>query len=330
MLSGDSMNERKCPKCGAMLKYNSLNGSLECEYCRAKFNLEEFNISNQFNLYMCKNCGAKLISKKQTAVNNCIYCNSQNIEQSVLSSYNADYIIPFKISKNDAINTLKKIYRNKWLKSKEFKSSNLNNVTAIYVPITLYDFDAIGVVEYECSLVSKWLSGGYKYTKCDKYKEIRGGKMTIENMPVASVKEDIVSDVEPFDYKEIKKFDSSLTDLIQIADYTKEELVDKSIKKAKECFENQLKNDIKDYDEISTINNSVNLNKLKAINILVPIWLLIVKYNGQKYKFIVNGQTGKSTGIVPRNLKKTIIIFIITFILTFIILFILNYLKVIS
>ena len=87
---------------------------------------------------------------------------------------------------------------------------------------------------------------------------------------------------------------------------------------------------IKDYDEISTINNSVNLNKLKAINILVPIWLLIVKYNGQKYKFIVNGQTGKSTGIVPRNLKKTIIIFIITFILTFIILFILNYLKVIS
>lgn len=44
---------------------------------------------------------------------------------------------------------------------------------------------------------------------------------------------------------------------------------------------------------------SVRLQNGKAIYALYPVWLLNTSWNGNKYTFAMNGQTGKMVGDLP-------------------------------
>ena len=37
---------------------------------------------------------------------------------------------------------------------------------------------------------------------------------------------------------------------------------------------------------------------------LLPVWIMAYRYEDQLYRFLVNGQTGKSTGQAPTSYKK--------------------------
>ena len=319
------MNNR-CPNCNAVLKLNSEKNKLQCEYCKFECEIENSNS----NIYTCTNCRASIISNEK--ITECIYCKNKEFELTDEMNLKPNYILPFKIDKKHAINELKKINKYKFLKPKEFKSKNFNNVVGIYIPYLLCDYDSIGMVEANCDIVSKWRSDGYRYKKTDTYNVIRSGKMTLNNVPVLCskyFKEDLYNKLYPFDYNELKKYDGVDNYLIENSTLNKEELINKSKTKIKELFKDEMKKDIQGYNTIEFTNDSINLNNIKTICVLIPIWLLNIKYNNEIYTFAINGQTGKLSGTIPKKNSKLISIFLISFILIFTILFILNYLKVV-
>ena len=54
---------------------------------------------------------------------------------------------------------------------------------------------------------------------------------------------------------------------------------------------------------------------------LYPVWLLNTTYNGKKYTFVMNGQTGKMVGNIPIDTKKIILYSIAIFVVCFLVLF---------
>jgi hypothetical protein len=48
----------------------------------------------------------------------------------------------------------------------------------------------------------------------------------------------------------------------------------------------------------------VALSEGKAQYALYPVWLLYTEWQGQKYVFAMNGQTGKFVGDLPMDKKK--------------------------
>ena len=48
---------------------------------------------------------------------------------------------------------------------------------------------------------------------------------------------------------------------------------------------------------------------------LLPVWMLNIKYKDKIYTFAMNGQTGKLLGNIPIDKKKAVLIFVIMFIL---------------
>ena len=75
------------------------------------------------------------------------------------------------------------------------------------------------------------------------------------------------------------------------------------------------------------IDNSINLYNYKSSKVLLPVWFLSVNYKGKTYTFVMNGQTGKIVGDVPRKISKIIFIWLVLFINISILLLIFQVIK---
>ena len=221
---GDTVNG-KCPKCSAELILDNKNNKLKCEYCRSAFDLEE----SKEQIYICS-CGAEIISSVE--LKKCIYCNSKQITNKAFKSkHNIDYIIPFEKTKKDAINAFKKLCKDKWFMPKSFNiNKKCREIKGLYIPFMICDYDTTGVLETECDDISTWNSGGYKYTKTDKYKAIRGGNISFENILVNTSNnftDELLESIKPYNFKEVKPFDK---------DSYKEYLIEKNNKSQEELI----------------------------------------------------------------------------------------------
>lgn len=339
--------DHKCPKCNAVLKFNPEKQNWKCEYCRSQFNLEDLDskknielnketIVTDIDIYTCQNCGAEIIADINTSATSCIYCKNTAILKNKLEGvFNPDYLIPFKKTKQDAINSFKKLGKGKWLMPKKFNiRKNIKDISGIYAPYWIYSFDSTGLLDVECSKITTWTSGGYKYIKTDRYRAIRGGNVSFENIPVDGSRKfpnDVMNSIEPFDYKDLKEFNYSYLSgfLSEKYDVNKEESMNEASIRAKNSFIQEMKKDIKGYDEVKEINNNINLYNSKSSYVLLPVWFLNIKYKDKIYTFAMNGQTGKIVGDIPVDIKKAIFIWIGLFTIVFIILLLLNYLVVI-
>lgn len=349
-LGKNSTYDYKCPSCNAILKFDPHGQNWKCEYCRHEYNLEELKAYNKkigrkelkdehkdklekdssgMDIYTCNNCGAQIVADENTSATFCVYCkNTAILKNKLVDEFNPDYVIPFKFTKEDAIEKFKKI--RKPLMPKIFNDpKNIEETKGIYIPFWLYDINTSGEVEADCKRITSWSSGEYHYTKTDVYLAKRGGEMNYFRVPVDGSKhfdDDIMNSIEPFNYDELKEFNHSYLSgfLAEKYDVLSDEALEIAFKRAETSTTNALKNDIKGYNVVSVRNSNISKEKVKDEYALLPVWLLNVKYKDKIHTFAMNGQTGKLIGDIPVDPVKAIIWWIIVFgigIIIFIILY---------
>lgn len=96
--------------------------------------------------YSCPSCGAELICDENTAATSCPYCGNPTVVPGQFSGQlRPDFIIPFKLSKEDAVKALKSHYKGKFFLPKSFTAENhLQEIQGIYVPFWMFDGEAEG------------------------------------------------------------------------------------------------------------------------------------------------------------------------------------------
>lgn len=344
--------DHKCPNCNAVLKYNPHGENWTCEYCRGAFDYEELkkyedkNISEEkevtalknekgFDVYTCNNCGANIVVDPNVSTTSCVYCrNTAILKDKLVGEFNPNYVVPFKHTKEDAINAFKKLGKGRVLMPKQFNvKKNIQEITGIYIPFWLFDFGATGEINADCKRITTWRSGNYRYTKTDTYLATRGGNMNFINIPVDGSKRfpnDIMNSIEPFDYKDLKEFNYSYLSgfLSEKYDMTSDEVINEAINRAKNTFIDEMKKDIIGYNTVIPTTNSINLNNTKKNYVLLPVWMLNVKYKDKIYTLAMNGQTGKMVGNIPVDVKKAVFLWIVIFVFTFALAFLVSYFRV--
>lgn len=324
-----------CPSCDAILKFDPHGQNWKCEYCKSEYTLEELQKYdekrgrkelkdehatklekdiNGMDIYICNNCGAQIVADENTSATFCVYCKSTAIlKNKLVDEFNPDYVIPFKFTKEDAIEKFKTIGAHKPLMPKIFNDpKNIEETKGIYIPFWLYDINTSGSIEADCKRITSWTSGNYHYTKTDVYLAKRSGNMNYSKIPVDGSKhfaDDIMNSIEPFNYDELKEFSHSYLSgfLAEKYDVLSDEALEIANKRAETSTINMLKNDIKGYSSVSVKNNNINKDKIKDKYALLPVWLLNVKYKDKIHTFAMNGQTGKMIGDIPIDYKKAII-----------------------
>ena len=91
--------------------------------------------------YNCPSCGAELICDETTAATSCPYCGNPTVVPGQFSGVlKPDYVIPFKVSKKEAIEKLKMHYKGRPYLPKSFKDDNhIEEIQGVYVPFWMFD-----------------------------------------------------------------------------------------------------------------------------------------------------------------------------------------------
>ncbi len=330
-----SVGEHKCPSCCATLPFNPVSQKWDCEYCGSSYTIEdlqklevneklneEVEVIKDIDVYKCSSCGAEVVADDTTAATFCVYCgNTSILKDKLQGALKPSFIIPFKNTKEEAKASFRKSSKGKIFAPKEFSSvENIEKLTGVYIPFWLYDCKIKAEISGTGTNIRTWSTGNYRYTKKDVYSFERGADMEFERVPVdGSIKFDnkIMESIEPFKYEDLVDFNMSYMSgfIAEKYDVDDKQAYADAKERIVNTAQSTLKSIGKQYSRVYIASHNEDIDIQKTEYVLLPVWMLNIKYRGKSYPFAMNGQTGKLVGDVPVQKLKVVGFFIITTIL---------------
>lgn len=259
-------------------------------------------------VYSCPSCGAELICDQSTAATACPYCGNPAIVPGQFSgALRPDYILPFRLSKDDAVQALRAHYKGKPFLPRSFTSANhIEQIQGVYVPFWLFDGGAEGAASYCASNTNVYETGDYEITETRHYHVVRAGSLAFEKIPVdasSKMPDDHMDSIEPFDYAQLRPFSTAYLPgyLADKYDVTIDDSRDRADTRCRETLAQALRDTVTGYGACVTEREDIALRRGKVHYALLPVWMLSTKWRGQDFLFAMNGQTGKLVGDLPTD-----------------------------
>lgn len=267
--------------------------------------------SANMKAYSCPSCGAELICDSTTGATSCPYCGNPTVVPGQFTgALKPNYVIPFKIKKEAAIEALKKHYKGKYLLPGRFTSENhLQEIKGVYVPFWMFDGSAEASASYDATITTVRRRGDEEITDTAHYRVSRSGNMSFAKIPVdASTKmpDEYMDSIEPYDYSDLKEFSTAYLPgfLADKYDVTVDNSWERADTRCEQTIKSALRSTVVGYQTCIPTREWVNMERGKVHYALLPVWLLTTKWNGKNYLFAVNGQTGKTVGDLPVSKGK--------------------------
>ncbi len=288
---------------------------MTCPHCSSDFSVYSFYTNptewssadeQEIGLFTCENCGGEVTASKKDTTASCPYCDSRLTLAGRLSGkLRPDYILPFEIGLDNAVDLFKNHVKSKKLLPDAFKNhTHLLRCRRMYLPFFVFTTN----VNVEYTLLQP--TG-------DTYVVVTGsGQFSFTHLPVDACKSMpnfITEAIEPFNFERAMPFSPSyLTDCnAEICDESADDCIKFAAKRMIKTITNKLK---KDYDEENSTYYFKNLKNLSLDNteikyVFFPVWTLSTKWNKKNYIFALNGQTGKIVSDLPCDIGKAVKVF---------------------
>ena len=266
--------------------------------------------------YSCPSCGAELICDETTAATRCPYCGNPTVVPGKFAgALKPEYVLPFKLAKEDAVKALKAHYKGKPFLPKAFSAENhVQEIKGVYVPFWMFDGEAEGWANYKASRSHTHREGDYEVTRTEHFDVYREGSLAFEKVPVdASNKmpDDHMDSIEPFDYKELKPFSTAYLPgfLADKYDVSVEDSQERADKRCAGSLVSALERTVSGYTSCNETSRDIHLKRGKVHYALLPVWILNTRWEGKDFLFAMNGQTGKLVGKLPVSTKRVVGLF---------------------
>ena len=315
-----------CKNCNHALIFDPAIQKMHCMYCGSAFFAEEVEseakkyrenervltrgevygddeVIEEFlecYVYTCSECGGEIVIHGSESSSKCIYCGNPNVVFSRMTKEKKpDYIIPFAITKEQALSVVNQVVSKAVFAPKEVKNFTPEDVRGIYIPYWI-----VNANHEETAVVrSNKNTGKYKYRFSG-----RTGNMHMHNFPIDGCT--ILSDesstrLEPFDLSRMKPFDEDylLGFYSNSSDITYDELQLATMKRAKEIFDKSVIHDVTGSapQVVAEFHETSILRDYKYA--MFPVWFVTFRCDGQPHTILINGQTGKVVCGLPWRKK---------------------------
>ena len=325
----------KCKSCDAPITYNIEIGKWKCEYCLHEYEKDEFpdapveaasepQPSPELSEYHCSECGALLLCELTTAASFCLYCKSPTIiESRFTGEFRPQWVIPFAVPSSKA----KEIYFN-WIKryflapTSMKLASEVETIRALYAPYWLFDCKVAGQVDGEGRNSHSYTSGSYRVTETKHYNVSRAGSAAYTRIPIdgsAHLDNAAMQALEPYDYAGMENFKMEYMSgvMAERFDVPQDEAAKDMQERSKGFLSASLQATTGEYDSFNVQSSSVELQEENGIYAMLPLYILTTLFKGQKYTFLVNGQTGKIFGDPPVDNTRRWVTILVAFLISF-------------
>ena len=327
------LQQYKCPCCGGAIEFDSDIQKMKCPYCDTEFEMETLRSYDEelkgdrdddmkwekepggqwqegeadgLRVYVCNSCGGEIVGDETLAATSCPYCDNPVVMMGQFANeLRPDYVIPFKLDKEDAKAALKKHYRGKRLLPKVFADENhIDEIKGVYVPVWLFDADADAHIRYKATKVRTWSDSKYIYTETRHFNVTRDGLISYEKVPVdgsSKMEDALMESIEPFRFEDAVDFQTAYLSgyLADKYDVDSEQSIARANERIKKTTEDEFRSTVVGYTTVYPETSNVTLKNSEAKYALYPVWLLNTSWNGNRYCFAMNGQTGKLAGNLP-------------------------------
>lgn len=335
-----------CEECGADLVYQPGIPVLKCEYCGHEnpivdrpvtireydFNAALRALSNaklqpldSTQVIKCPNCAATFELESNTHAGDCPFCGTPVVtgtEQERLFQPKA--LLPFNITQQQAHAAF-----DKWISGLWFAPSALKNkaerderLLGIYVPYWTYDshtdsdYDGMrGTVYYERQVVTQVVNGREVLTEVSvprvRWTPVSGRvRQFFDDVLVGatrSLPRKILDAIEPWDMENLVAYNQAYLSGFRSEVYQVN--LDEGFAQARVLMENAINHAIRmdiggDQQQIHSVNTRYSDTTFK--HILLPVWSAAFRYQGDTYRFVINGRNGRTQGERPYSKVKII------------------------
>ena len=331
------LKEYKCPCCGGAIEFDTESQNMKCPYCDTEFEPETLKsydddlkgdgnedlswkteTENEWRegeaegmrVYICNSCGGEIIGDETLAATKCPFCDNAVVMKGQLSGVlKPDFVIPFKLDKDAAKEGYFKHISRKKLLPKVFKDKNhIDEIKGIYVPFWLFNADANADARYRATKVRSWSDSEYDYTETSYYSATRRGDLGFDRIPVdgsEKMANDLMESIEPYDFSEAVDFQTAYLAgyFADKYDVDAEQSVARANERVRNTTEQTFAATVTGYSSVTPESVNVRLFNGSSSYALYPVWILNTTYEGEKYVFAMNGQTGKFVGDLPLDKK---------------------------
>jgi predicted RNA-binding Zn-ribbon protein involved in translation (DUF1610 family) len=265
--------------------------------------------SVKMQIMRCTACGAELAVNGTETSTFCAYCGQATVVQDRVDDYlKPDYIIPFKVPRDDAEKIIRTQLNKGFFVPKGIKDFEVEKIRGIYVPFWLFDMHYSDRQFYKYSKKQgKTTVTRYEYFEAKTFFK----QLTLDAS--LNLNDDSSARLEPYDMRQLEEFDMAYLSGyysdrfdVGVADIT-----GNAVLRAGELFNEQAMKEIK-HKTGKLVKQDPDFNVSKTEYALLPAWFLSFKYDDKPYTILVNGQTGKMVGAVPYVKAKAYAIFIVT------------------
>ena len=336
----DQVTNYTCPSCGGPLRFDPDTQKVVCDFCGSSFDpaeiSAEFAAANQtaakagtalkesndvlqwsdeeaahMRAYSCPSCGAQLICDENTAATSCPYCGNPTVVPAQFDgALRPDYIIPFRLKKEEAVKKLSQFYRGKPLLPSAFRANNhIEEIKGVYVPFWLYDGQAAAELSYHATKVHTHSTSDEHITVTEHYQVDRKGTVRFKMVPAdasSKMPDEMMDAIEPFDYQDLTPFDMSYLPgyLADKYDVSSEEDAERADTRMKNSALSAISATVIGYSSAIPEVERVHIKPERVHYAFMPVWMLSTKWDDQIYLFAMNGQTGKFIGDLPVDMTK--------------------------
>ena len=320
----------KCPACGSPLRYTAA-GKMCCMSCDNSYEIETLqhllpdeaqsfdwgDYKKQFQstaekladrvVYICRSCGAEIETDRTTAATRCPYCDNEVLATDRLTGgLKPNGVIPFAVDKDAAVKAVKAHFHRKPLLPRRFLAMHkLSKIQGIYVPFWLFDAGVDGTVDLDGTHVRHYEDKDYNYTETKHYLVQVSGAMRFDGVPVdgsEKMDNDLMDAIGPYDYKGIKPFAAAYLSgfLADRFDEDPDASLPRASERMQDCAVQMFRaEEAKNYVTLTRKASRLQLDRPSVRYVLLPVYVLNLEFGGKKYRFAVNGQTGKVVGELP-------------------------------
>ena len=323
----------KCPNCGADLQFDAQSAHLKCDSCGYEEDIEgakdsgtdyrqtksvelgngaRFESDEEVVEYQCQNCGAVVMTEKNTTATNCAFCGAPVILGDKLEgSFRPDKVIPFTIDKSEAEAAFKQWCKKLVFAPNAFKNSvRMKEITGLYAPFWLYDVNGQGEALMHCTRSTTHDTKDYTIIDTYHYDVYRKVDVMYRRIPAdASEKlaDNLMDKLEPFDYGKLTDFKAPylagyLSDKYDYDD--KKMFKERIIPRTNDYLDDYVKGTTVGYETEDVIKRDYHVTPTKTEYSLFPVWMVYTDYENSEYSFAMNGETGKIAGEPPVSKGK--------------------------
>ncbi|MEY8443175.1 TFIIB-type zinc ribbon-containing protein [Lactococcus ileimucosae] len=336
-----------CPNCGGPLLFDPKSQKFHCQYCLSSFTEEEVtafeakqtdkgipeesvstasvetsNIEasndNQVGLFVCPSCGAEIVTEATTASTFCYYCHNPVVLSERLSGkFLPEKVLPFQIEQKEAEEAfLKWVGKKRFVPKDFFDKKQIKQLQGVYFPYWVVGADLRGQLEASANNIRVWIVGDLEYTETKQYHIIREGESSFQDLVKNALKknepEKMVGAVQPFDLSKAVSFKNQYLSgfLTEKRDIEFEEIKERVDSELRQYSEALMRDTVQGYTAVTSVQSNQKIMELQSDYVLLPLWLVTYrqKNSDKLFYYAMNGQTGKTAGILPVDKTRVILV----------------------